>query len=87
MVRANSVCIYLRASVDTLLRNLQGEAEARPMLAGDNDLRTRIEDLMAQRAATYENTAHIIIDTDGLTVDQIADRIYKSIADSSKNVV
>ena len=52
-----------------------------PMLAGDEDLRTRIEEFMALRSATYENVAHEIIDTDGLTVDQIADRIYKSIAD------
>ena len=81
MVQENSVCVYLRASVDTLVRNLQGEAEGRPMLSGGEDLRTRIEELMTLRSATYENVAHEIIDTDGLTVDQIADRIYKSIAD------
>ena len=81
MVQENSVCVYLRASVDTLVRNLQGEAEGRPMLSGGEDLRTRIEELMTLRSATYEDVAHEIIDTDGLTVDQIADRIYKSIAD------
>ena len=81
MVQENSLCVYLRASVDTLVRNLQGEAEGRPMLSGGEDLRTRIEELMTLRSATYENVAHEIIDTDGLTVDQIADRIYKSIAD------
>ena len=81
MVQENSVCVYLRASVDTLVRNLQSEAEGRPMLSGGEDLRTRIEELMTLRSATYENVAHEIIDTDGLTVDQIADRIYKSIAD------
>ena len=81
MVQENSVCVYLRASVDTLVRNLQGVAEGRPMLSGGKDLRTRIEELMTLRSATYETVAHEIIDTDGLTVDQIADRIYKSIAD------
>ena len=86
MVRENTVCVYLRASVETLVRNLQCEAEGRPMLQGaaqsctsDEDkgvrLRSRIEELMDQRSATYENTAHIIIDTDGRPIDSIAEEI------------
>ena len=74
MVRENSICVYLRASVDTLVRNLQGEAEGRPMLQGAG-LHSRIKELMALRAATYEKTAHIIIDTDGQTIDSIAEAI------------
>ncbi len=32
LVRQNSVCFYLRASTDTLLANLEGHSEGRPML-------------------------------------------------------
>lgn len=33
IVRKNTVCVYLRASVETLLEHLSGEADGRPMLA------------------------------------------------------
>ena len=87
MVHKKTLCIYLRASVDTLLAHLAGETDGRPMLQaaplgvipseGDAEvenspLRLRIEDLMAKRAATYENTAHMIIDTDGRSIEDIA---------------
>ena len=70
LVRENTVCIYLRASVDTLVEHLESEAAGRPMLSGD--LRSRIETLMLQRSSTYEKTAHIIIDTDGKTIEDVS---------------
>ena len=77
IVHEKTLCIYLRASVDTLLRNLADEAAGRPMLQGD--LQARIEELMSLRSATYENTAHIIIDTDGKSAAEIASEIFDSL--------
>ena len=74
MVRDKTLCVYLRASVDTLVEHLAGEAAGRPMLA-NADLRTRIETLMQQRASTYEKTAHVTVDTDGKTIEAIASDI------------
>ena len=72
IVREQTLCIYLKASVETLMEHLSGgEAAGRPMLQGDS-LRTRIEGLMDLRAETYEKTAHIIIDTDGKSIEEIA---------------
>ena len=90
MVKESSTCVYLRASLETLVRNLQNETEGRPMLAASHDqespsqdkesqLRARIEDLMTKRSATYESTAHIIIDTDGKTIDCIAEAILSEL--------
>ena len=70
IVNEKTVCIYLRASVDTLVSHLENESEGRPMLAG-GDIRYRVTELMNLRASTYENTAHIIIDTDGKSVEDI----------------
>ena len=42
-------------------------------------LRTRILELMSLRAATYERTAHIIVDTDGKSVDEVAATIVQAI--------
>ena len=91
MVKENTLCIYLRASVSTLVERLASETESRPLLCqntsssmpaegaklSDHQLRNRIEVLLAQRAATYENTASIIIDTDGKSIDQICTEILK----------
>jgi shikimate kinase len=73
IVHEKTVCIYLRASVETLMEHLAGEVDNRPMLAGN--LRTRIEELMSIRSATYEKTAHIMIDIDGKTIEEIAKEI------------
>lgn len=75
MVREKTLCIYLRASVDTLVSHLEGESSGRPMLHANTPLRARIEDLMSLRSATYEKTAHVIIDTDGESVESVAQDI------------
>lgn len=38
-------------------------------------MRERITSLMSRRSATYENTAHVIIDTDGKSIEAIASEI------------
>lgn len=90
MVHEQTVCVYLRTSVDELVARLADEAAGRPLLGtqpGTEDsalrkehLYKRIMDLMAQRCQTYEKTAHIIIDTDGKTVDAVSEEIVKSIS-------
>ena len=74
LVHEHTVCIYLRASVDTLVARLKDESAGRPLLSGDS-LRERITGLMVQRTSTYEKTAHITIDTDGKSIEAIAEEI------------
>ena len=78
IVRERTMCVYLRASVQTLTEHLEGETQGRPMLSGN--VHERISELMAQRAATYESTAHIIIDIDGKSVDEVAHAIIDSLS-------
>ena len=96
IVKDQTCCIYLKASIETLMEHLSGEADGRPMLANTssaesstslrgaerrgNPLYDRIAELMAQRSETYEKTAHIIIDTDGKSIEAIASEII-SISD------
>ena len=74
IVKERSVCIYLKASIDTLVRHLETESSGRPMLQGDS-LRSRIEELMNLRSKAYETIAHITIETDGKSIDAIAEEI------------
>ena len=75
IVHEMTICIYLRATVDTLVANLNDETEGRPMLKSEDGLEARIKELMSMRAETYERTAHIIIDTDGKSIEEIAEAV------------
>ena len=78
LVAEKTTCIYLRASVDTLAARLAPEAAGRPLLRGAPDLRERIAALLAGREDVYASTAHVTVDTDGLSPEQIADEIVIS---------
>jgi shikimate kinase len=72
LLREKTVCIYLRATLETLLARLEGETAGRPL--ADASLASRL----AAREPLYEETAHVIIDTDGLTPEEVADEIIIS---------
>ena len=76
LVHDNTLCIYLRASLETLVAHLESEASSRPILSGTT-LKDRISKLMALRSSTYEKTAHVIIDTDGRSIESIAQEIMQ----------
>ena len=64
LIRKNTTCFYLKASVDTLVHNLETWPGERPMLKSGKSLRSRVEELMASRSDLYESTAHHIINVD-----------------------
>lgn len=64
--------VFLRTGLNTLSDRLTGDT-SRPLLKGD--MKERLEKLMHDRAPIYENSADIIIDTDAVTPDEIADKI------------
>lgn len=69
LLQSKTLCIYLKATKETLLSRLYGQTAGRP-LADDNMVMR-----LSQRESIYESAAHITIDTDGLTPDQISDEI------------
>ena len=95
IVSSETICIYLRSSVETLIGNLEGQTANRPLLnlqnchsdrdsnchsdrakrVEESTTRNRITELMSLRSSTYEKTAHIIIDTDGKSIEAIASEI------------
>ena len=83
MVHEQTVCVYLRTSVDELVSRLSEESAGRPLL-NTTDLRTRILDLMSKRTSTYERVAHLVIDTDGKTIDQVASEILTTLLPSKR---
>ncbi len=70
-ILGSSLCFYLQAPLDTLLDRIGADKSSRPVLAGCQNP----EELLAEREANYK-LAHRTVPTDGLTVEQVADKIY-----------
>ena len=68
LIKEKTICIYLQASTETLKQRL-GNPTGRPLASGD------WQQILEKRLATYESTAVITLDTDGLSPEQIADEI------------
>ena len=100
LIRQHTDCFYLRATTDTLLDNLEGHSDGRPMLnptqpveapstevsSEREALRRRIESLMQTRSPQYLATANHIIDIDGLTFAQIAALIKETVEVNTLNI-
>ena len=72
--------VYLRESVDELVRNLEITGIShRPLLAGSDDLCKSVQQLLSDRSGIYEKTADIIIDADGLEFDDVAAEIIETL--------
>lgn len=65
--------VYLRIKPETVYERVK-EDTGRPLLQCEDPL-GRIKELMAKRASAYEECADLIIDVDGLTIEQIVERI------------
>lgn len=79
LIKGKSLCIYLRADAATLVGNLEGRTEGRPLLKTGKNLAARVEELLSQRSHIYEEVADIVIDTDNRTVAEIAGEILLEI--------
>ena len=100
LIRQHTDCFYLRATTDTLLDNLEGNSDGRPMLnptqpveapstevsSEREALRRRIESLMQTRSPQYLATANHIIDIDGLSFAQIAEIIKEAVETNTLNI-
>lgn len=69
--------IYLKAGKDILVKRLKDDT-SRPLLKGGN-LEEKIADLMSKREAAYIKAADIIIETDGLSVLEVAEKVLELI--------
>src|SRR4051812_36354752 len=74
-LRAGGFVVWLRASIETLVRRASGTD--RPWL-GD-DPRAALTALYAGRADLYLSVASLVVDVDALPADVVADRIITSL--------
>jgi shikimate kinase len=76
LMRDRGTVVWLRARPETLLARV-GKGSGRPLLAGDPAEAVRRID--GERRAAYNRAAHVIIDVDGRTTDQVADEVLRAV--------
>ena len=72
-LRRNSVVICLAAQPEIILKRVTDDG-TRPLLNVE-DRSERIRELLSSRASLYQSSADYLIDTTGLTVDEVVERI------------
>lgn len=80
VVRRTGTVVWLRARPETLLARI-GDCDARPLLAGlaAPERLARLRALLAERDAHYA-TASLVVDTDAATVEEVAERVERALA-------
>ncbi|PXF54127.1 MAG: shikimate kinase [Deltaproteobacteria bacterium] len=75
-LKTNSIIIWLKASVDTIVSRIQGDTE-RPALTAGKTFTEEIAEVLEQRIPKYKSAAQYEIDTDESTPEQVADRVIE----------
>lgn len=75
-MKRGGVTVYLRAPADVIWQRVR-HSSARPLLQVDDPLGT-IRELLEKRAPYYEK-ADIIVDTENLSVEDVADQIIEKL--------
>ncbi len=74
LMRKRSFVVHLRATREEIIRRLQAEQESRPLIKGN--LAEKVDQLLEQRNKLYD-FADFTIQTDQLSVDEVADKIVR----------
>ena len=72
--------VFLRVGLSDAARRV-GLGASRPMLLGN--VRGRVKQLIDERTPVYESVAVHVVDTDGLEVDEVVDRVRELVEDGA----
>lgn len=73
-VMKQSLVVWLQADPGVLADRV-GVAEDRPLLTGQTDPVSRLNELLTQRRSAFEDVASVAVDTSSLSLDEIVDRV------------
>ena len=72
--------VFLRVGLSDAAKRV-GLGVSRPMLLGN--VRGRVKQLIDERTPVYESVAVHVVDTDGLGVDEVVDRVRELVEDGA----
>lgn len=74
LLKKNGRIFFMRASFETLLKRVRAD-ETRPLLKNTGKTAETLGQLLEERTPVYEHVADFIVDTDGKSVEEVADEI------------
>lgn len=74
VLQVNSRIIWLKASVGAIVSRIQEGAD-RPSLTGGKSFTEEVADVLEQRGPKYKSAAQYTIETDLLTIEQVAESV------------
>lgn len=74
MLKNGGKIFFLRASIETLLSRVRAD-DTRPLLRESSKTSERLVELLRERTPVYEHVADYIVDTDGKTVEEVAQEV------------
>ena len=80
LLKQNGKIFFMRASFETLLKRVRAD-ETRPLLKNTGKTAEALGNLLAQRTPVYEHVADYIVDTDGKSVEEVADEVLRLFGD------
>ena len=81
VLRTRTTCVYLNVPLEVLWKRLRRDRR-RPLLQV-RDAETRLRELAAVREPLYRQTAEVVVDTRGLSFDQVVDTIVQQLGPST----
>jgi shikimate kinase len=78
LLRSRTVCVFLNAGHDLLWKRLRRDRR-RPLLQVA-DPEARLRALSAERDPLYRETAHIVVETEGLPFGRLVDEVVRRVA-------
>jgi shikimate kinase len=81
LLKAAGLIVYLAASPEELARRIHAMPGTRPLIDGGGEKKTlpeveeRVRKLLAERLPLYERAADVVIETTGLTVEEVCQKI------------
>jgi shikimate kinase len=79
-LKKDSVIVYLTASPEEILRRVSADGAVRPLLQTEDPSKT-VKELLERRRSLYEQAADIVIDTAGLSVEAVAEKVINGLKD------
>jgi shikimate kinase len=77
---AGNLVVFLRVGLSDAAQRV-GLGVSRPLLLGN--VRGRIKQLIDERTPVYESVASLVVDTDGLSVREVVERVRAAVEDGS----
>jgi len=81
ILRKNGVVVWLQANAGVIRERLsrdQAQEDQRPSLTGGGTL-NEVEEVLKTRQPLYATAAHVVIDTSGQSIEQVADKVLAAV--------